>query len=154
MKFRVERQELTEALADVSRVATARTSAMPALAGVELAVSGEALTLSCTDKEISIQSTLSVGGQKDGVAVPSARVLTDLVRGLPDGKVQIALEAESLVVEAARAAPRAAADDHVVRQPQPCAGRCADQRCAGAVRAVHWPTARPIRSAGGLDPAQ
>ena len=102
MKFRVERQELTEALADVSRVATARTSAMPALAGVELAVSGETLTLSCTDKEISIQSTLSVGGQKDGVAVPSARVLTDLVRGLPDGKVQIALEAESLVVEAAR----------------------------------------------------
>ena len=121
MKFRVERQELTEALADVSRVATARTSAMPALAGVELAVSGETLTLSCTDKEISIQSTLSVGGQKDGVAVPSARVLTDLVRGLPDGKVQIALEAESLVVEAARTASLAAANDHVERQPQPLA---------------------------------
>lgn len=102
MKFRIEREELTEALGDVSRVASARTSAMPALAGVELAVSGDNLTLSCSDKEISIQSTLAIGGQKDGVAVPSARILTDLVRGLPDGKVQIAWEGESLVVEAAR----------------------------------------------------
>lgn len=102
MKLRIDREELNEALSDVSRVATARTSAMPALAGVELAVTGETLTLSCTDKEISIQSTLSVGGQKDGVAVPNARVLTDLVRGLPDGKVQLSVEGESLVVEAGR----------------------------------------------------
>lgn len=102
MKFRVERAEFNDALGDVSRIATARTSAMPALAGIELAVSGETLTLSATDKEISIQATLSVGGQNDGIAVPSARILTDLVRGLPDGKIQVALEGESLVVEAAR----------------------------------------------------
>ena len=102
MKFRVEREEFNEALGDVTRLATARTSAMPALAGIELVVSGETLTMSCTDKEISIQATLTVGGQKDGVAVPSARVLTDLVRGLPDGKVQVATEGEALVVEAAR----------------------------------------------------
>ncbi|MFM8507766.1 MAG: DNA polymerase III subunit beta, partial [Actinomycetota bacterium] len=99
MKFRVEREELNEVLGDVSRIATSRTSAMPALAGVELAVSGDTLTLSTTDKEISMQATLSVGGQKDGVVVPNARVLTDLVRGLPDGKLQISLEGESLVVE-------------------------------------------------------
>jgi len=102
VKFRVEREEFNEALGDVSRIATARSTAMPALAGVELAVSGEALTLSATDKEISIQAKLAIGGQNDGIAVPSARVLTDLVRGLPDGKIQVALEGESLVVEAAR----------------------------------------------------
>ncbi len=102
MKFRVEREELNEVLGDVSRIATSRTSAMPALAGVEMVVSGDTLTLSTTDREISMQSTLSVGGQRDGVAVPNARVLTDLVRGLPDGKLQISAEGESLVVEAAR----------------------------------------------------
>ncbi|MFM7306901.1 MAG: DNA polymerase III subunit beta, partial [Actinomycetota bacterium] len=53
MKFRVEREELNEVLGDVSRIATARTSAMPALAGVELSVTGDTLTLSTTDKEIS-----------------------------------------------------------------------------------------------------
>ncbi|NCW91178.1 MAG: DNA polymerase III subunit beta, partial [Acidimicrobiia bacterium] len=102
MKFRIERDEFNEALSDVSRVATARTSAMPALAGVELAVSGDTLTLSCTDKELSIQTTLAIGGQKDGVVVPTARIITELVRGLPDGKVQVALEGESLIVEAGR----------------------------------------------------
>lgn len=102
MKFRVEREELNEVLGDVSRIATSRTSAMPALAGVELVVSGDTLTLSTTDREISMRATLAVGGQRDGVAVPNARVLTDLVRGLPDGKVQISAEGESLVVEAAR----------------------------------------------------
>lgn len=102
MKFRIERDEFNEALSDVSRVATARTSAMPALAGVELSVTGDTLTLSCTDKELSIQTTLTVGGQKDGVVVPTARIITELVRGLPDGKVQVALEGESLIVEAGR----------------------------------------------------
>jgi len=38
MKFRIEREEFNEALSDVTRLATARTSAMPALAGIELAV--------------------------------------------------------------------------------------------------------------------
>ncbi len=102
MKFRVEREELNEVLGDVSRIASSRTSTMPALAGVELALQGDTLTLSTTDKEISMQATLSVGGQKDGVVLPSARILTDLVRGLPDGKLQITLENDDLVVEAAR----------------------------------------------------
>ena len=72
MKFRVEREVLAEALGDVSRVASTRNNAMPALSGVELQLHGDNLTLSCTDKELSLQIPLEVGGQKDGVCVVNA----------------------------------------------------------------------------------
>ncbi len=103
MKFRVERELLAEALGDVSRVASTRNNAMPALSGVEMQLYGDDLTLACTDKELSLQVAVSVGGQKDGVCVVNAKLLSDVVRGLPDGKVSISVNNDMVTVEAGRA---------------------------------------------------
>ena len=102
MKFRVEREILSEALGDVSRVASTRNNAMPALSGVELQLHGDALTLACTDKELSLQITLEVGGQKDGTCVVNAKLLSDVVRGLPEGKVTFTVSNDIVTVEAGR----------------------------------------------------
>lgn len=102
MKFRVEREILSEALGDVSRVASTRNNAMPALSGVEIQLHGDALTLACTDKELSLQITLEVGGQKDGTCVVNAKLLSDVVRGLPEGKVTFTVSNDIVTVEAGR----------------------------------------------------
>ncbi len=102
MKFRVEREVLAEALGDVSRVASTRNNAMPALSGVELQLHGDDLTLACTDKELSLQIALSVGGQKDGACVVNAKLLSDVVRGLPEGKVTFSVANDIVTVEAGR----------------------------------------------------
>ncbi|MFM7650700.1 MAG: hypothetical protein ACKO6O_06895 [Acidimicrobiaceae bacterium] len=47
MKFRVERELLTEALGAAARVASSRNNAMPALSGVHMQVKGDSLVLTC-----------------------------------------------------------------------------------------------------------
>ncbi len=89
MKFRVEREVLAEALGAAARVASTRNNAMPALSGVKLEVTGDQLTLSCTDNDLSVQFVLPVGGQADGVVVASAKLLSDIVRAGADGKVTL-----------------------------------------------------------------
>ncbi|NBR76308.1 MAG: DNA polymerase III subunit beta, partial [Actinobacteria bacterium] len=116
MKFRIERDEFNEALSDVSRVATARTSAMPALAGVELSVTGDTLTLSCTDKELSIQTTLTVlegesliveaGRNRSSVLCYAANDFPKILQAsAPEGKMSAAVFGDALrqVVRAASA---------------------------------------------------
>ena len=89
MKFRVERELLTEALGAAARVASSRNNAMPALSGVHMQVKGDSLVLTCTDNDLSVRSTLAVGGAQDGVAVVSAKLVSDIVRAMPEEKVTI-----------------------------------------------------------------
>jgi hypothetical protein len=50
------------------------------LSGVRMQVIGDELQLSCTDNDLSVQFTLPVGGQGDGVVVASAKLMSDIVR--------------------------------------------------------------------------
>ncbi|MFM8835395.1 MAG: DNA polymerase III subunit beta, partial [Actinomycetota bacterium] len=102
MKFRVERELLTEALAAAARVASNRNNAMPALSGVHMAVKGDSLVLTCTDNDLSVRSTLTVGGAQDGVAVVSAKLISDIVRSMPEEKVTIDAQSEEVVVSAGK----------------------------------------------------
>lgn len=102
MKFRIEREVLAEALGTVSRVASNRNAALPALSGVLFSVTGDELMLTCTDGDMSIEFRLSVGGQGDGKAVANARLVSDIVRSLGEGRVEVALEGEQLVISGGR----------------------------------------------------
>lgn len=102
MKFRIEREVLAEALGAVSRVASNRNAALPALSGVLFAVSGDRLVLTCTDGDMTIEFALPVGAQVDGKVVANARLVSDIVRSLADGRVEIALDGEQLVISSGR----------------------------------------------------
>ncbi|MFM8651145.1 MAG: DNA polymerase III subunit beta, partial [Acidimicrobiaceae bacterium] len=102
MKFRVERELLTEALGAAARVASSRNNAMPALSGVHMQVKGDSLVLTCTDNDLSVRSTLAVGGAQDGVAVVSAKLVSDIVRAMPEEKVTIDAQGEEVIVSAGK----------------------------------------------------
>jgi DNA polymerase III subunit beta len=102
VKFRVERELLTEALGAAARVASSRNNAMPALSGVHMQVKGDSLVLTCTDNDLSVRSTLAVGGAQDGVAVVSAKLVSDIVRAMPEEKVTIDAQGDEVVVSAGK----------------------------------------------------
>ena len=102
MKFRSEQGMLAEALGALSRIATSRNSSSPALAGVKLQLNDDTLVASSTDNDISLQFTLSVGGERNGQALISARLLNDIVRALPNGKLTVDVGADSATLSAGR----------------------------------------------------
>lgn len=102
MKFRVEREVLAEALSATARVASTRNNAMPALSGVRMQVIGDELQLSCTDNDLSVQFTLPVGGQSDGVVVASAKLISDIVRSMGEGKITVETAGEDVSISAGR----------------------------------------------------
>ena len=91
MKFRCEREVLADALATAGRAATSRTGTLPVLSGLRLEVTGDQLSVTGTDLELSIRLTVAVGGERDGAVVVPARLVADIVRALPAGAVEVAL---------------------------------------------------------------
>jgi DNA polymerase-3 subunit beta len=92
VKFRCERDVLADALNSAGRAATNRTGTLPVLSGVRMDVSGDTLTVTGTDLELTIKLTVDVGGERDGAAVVPARLIGDIVKALPAGAVEIELD--------------------------------------------------------------
>src|SRR2546427_4919378 len=112
MKFRAERDVLLEAIATAGRAAATRGTALPALTGVRLEVTGQRLHLAGTDLDVTIQVEIDVAGAEDGGCVIPARLANDIVRGLDPGSVQ-----GEVGENEARIAPRPT--HHAVRVPPP-----------------------------------
>ncbi len=88
MKFRCDRDELSEALQTVQRGVSSRPG-IPALTGVLMQVGpGGTLTLTTTDLEVSARLTIGVQAQEEGVALVPARLLSDTVKSLSDAPVE------------------------------------------------------------------
>ena len=102
MKFRCEREILADALATAGRAATSRTGTLPVLSGVRLDVSGDQLTVTGTDLELTIRLTVPVGGERDGSVVVPARLVADIVKALPGGAVEVSLGDDELSISAGR----------------------------------------------------
>jgi DNA polymerase-3 subunit beta len=92
VKFRCERDVLADALNSAGRAATNRTGTLPVLSGIRIQVEGDTLTVTGTDLELTIRLTIEVGGEEDGAAVVPARLVGDIVKALPAGAVEIALD--------------------------------------------------------------
>ncbi len=88
MKFRCDRDLLSEALQAVQRGVSSRPG-IPALTGVLLeARVGEGLTLTTTDLEVSARLTVDVEVTAGGTALVPARLLGDTVKNLSDAPVE------------------------------------------------------------------
>ncbi len=102
MKFRCEHDVLAEALATASRAATGRSASLPVLSGVRLELTGDELTITGTDLDLTIQLTIAVGGHGDGGVVLPARLAADIVRSLGAGKVEVAVGADEVSITGGR----------------------------------------------------
>lgn len=88
MKFRCDRDALSEALQTVQRGVSSRPG-IPALTGVLMEATSEgSLTLTTTDLEVSARLSVEVQAREDGVALVPARLLSDTVKSLSDAPVE------------------------------------------------------------------
>jgi len=88
LRITCSKSELASSLAVVARAVSTR-GAVQVLAGILLQAEGDRMTLAATDMEISIRSSVSGDIDGDASVVVPGRLLTDLVRLLPDDTVTL-----------------------------------------------------------------
>lgn len=88
MKISVPQDSLSTALSTVSKAVSTKNT-IPVLSGILLSARGETLTLRATDMELSIASTITAQVMQEGEIVLPARYLSDLVRRLPFGDIEL-----------------------------------------------------------------
>jgi DNA polymerase-3 subunit beta len=87
----VERDVFADAVAWTARALPARPT-VPVLAGMRLHATGEELTLSSFDYDVSALAKIPVDTQAPGSALVSGRLLAEISRSLPGRPVQISSE--------------------------------------------------------------
>lgn len=102
MKLRCERDNLLDALATAGRAGTGRSGASAALPGIRLALTGDRLEVTGTDQDLTIATEVAVSGLADGIVVAPSRLMTDIVRALEPGAVQLQGDEEELQISAGR----------------------------------------------------
>jgi DNA polymerase-3 subunit beta len=102
VKFRSERDALIEMLATAGRAVGARATSSPVLSGLLLSCTGNVLSVTGTDLDLTIQVTEEVIGIDDGTCVVPARLSTDIVRRLEPGAVTFANDDDHITISAAR----------------------------------------------------
>jgi DNA polymerase-3 subunit beta len=91
LRITCPKSALGSSLAVVSRAVSTR-GAVQVLGGILLHAEGERLTLAATDMEISIRASLDGEIEGDASVVVPGRLLTDLVRLLPEDTVTLAYD--------------------------------------------------------------
>ena len=91
LRITCSKAELSSALGVVSRAASTR-GAVQVLGGILLQAENDRLTLAATDMEISLRASVSGEIAGDASVVVPGRLLTDLVRLLPDENVTLVHE--------------------------------------------------------------
>ena len=92
MKFSIPSEELVARLAVATRAISSRT-AIQTLSGVLVEVEGGRITLSATDMELALQVSSEVDETAAGKVIAPGRLLLDVARSLPAGKVEVSFAA-------------------------------------------------------------
>jgi DNA polymerase-3 subunit beta len=123
VKFQCERDVLVEALGTAGRATASRGGALPVLAGIHTALQDGALTLTGHDLELTISVTITdgVNGREDGVAVLPSRLVSDVVKSLPAGAVEVEVDGDQARITAGRSefSLRVFPVDEFPRLPEP-----------------------------------
>ncbi|MCY4630917.1 MAG: DNA polymerase III subunit beta [bacterium] len=102
MKFRCERDTLITALNRAGRAVTTKAGPVVGLSGVLLELSGDSLSVTGSDVDLTIADRVTVSGSENGSALVQARLLTDIVRSLDLGAVDVEFDDGVLSVRAGR----------------------------------------------------
>lgn len=98
MKFQCERERLVEALQTCQRAISTK-SLLPILSGVLLKTEAGGLSLSATDLEISIRTTLPIETKEKGSLVVPSRLILDILNSLEEEMVELSLIKEKGQIE-------------------------------------------------------
>jgi len=88
MKFLTEKSLLQEAISDVQKAITGK-STMPALQGIFIAAKDGMLTLIGSDIEVSIETKIEANVLEEGEIVIDSRLFGEIIRKLPNAQVEI-----------------------------------------------------------------
>lgn len=88
MKFQCSRQKLNEAVTNVQRAVSTK-STIPALEGILIKAFNNKITLCGYDLEIGITTTLDADVRENGAAVLSAKLFADIIRRMPEDTITI-----------------------------------------------------------------
>ncbi len=88
MKFNCNRQKLTEAVTNVQRAVSSK-STMPALEGILIKAFNNKITLCGYDLEIGITTTINADIKENGAIVLNAKLFSDIIRKMPENTISI-----------------------------------------------------------------
>ena len=103
MKFRSERDSLSDVLATAGRASGSRGASSAVLSGLMLHARGNRLQVTGTDLDLTIRVDHEVIGIEDGACVVPARLSADVVRALEAGAVTFESDEEKVEISSARA---------------------------------------------------
>ncbi|MCL2491340.1 MAG: DNA polymerase III subunit beta [Coriobacteriia bacterium] len=99
MKLNISKNELVAALAIVSK-ATSNRSTIPILSGILIRATDGEIDLFSTDLETSIKTSAAGLIEEEGSVVVPAKIITDIVRSLPDVSILLETIGQSLSIKA------------------------------------------------------
>lgn len=94
MKISIARAELLDALSVVGKGMSAR-STLPILSGILFSANDRAIQMQATDLEVSVRHSSPALVEDEGQVVLPGRLLTEIVRNLPEAAVTIETEGET-----------------------------------------------------------
>ena len=97
MKITIARSELLDALSIVGKGMSAR-STLPILSGVLFSASDGLVQMQTTDLEVSVRHSSPALVEREGQVVLPGKLLTDIIRSLPEAAVTIETEGEVALV--------------------------------------------------------
>lgn len=96
MKFNCSRQKLNEAVLNVIRAVSSK-STMPALEGILIKTRSGKLELSGYDMEIGITTSIDAMIYTEGAVVINAKLLSDIIRRMPEDQITFSIDEKLLV---------------------------------------------------------
>ena len=120
MKFRCERDALSEAIGSAGRAVASRSGALPILSGLLVKAAGDSVELAGSDLELTIRVSAPAECDDDGAAVLPARLFGDIVRALEPGAVSVDVGEEDARITSGRSqfSLRVLAADDFPRLPE------------------------------------
>lgn len=97
MKFTCNTKELSEACSNVMRAVSTKMT-IPTIEGILIECGSDTLSLTGYDFEFGINTILQANVTEPGAIVINAKIISDIIRKLPDGKVTFETSATSVSI--------------------------------------------------------
>jgi len=102
VKFRCERDALSEAIGSAGRAVASRSGALPILSGLLVRSGPDEIQLAGSDLELTIRVSAPAEIDREGAAVLPARLFGDIVRSLEPGAVSVDVGEDEARIESGR----------------------------------------------------